>query len=126
VWWVVEQVLLYIGMALVVIGALCDLIAAMGLVRFPNFFVRLHAATVGTIGGAVVPLFGVTLMTFACDFLGYWKWFLACGSFITAIIIMIVAPVGSHALARGAHRHGIPVEPKVCDFLEEDRRGKVR
>jgi len=121
-WWAIEQALLYIGMALVVIGALCDLIAAIGLNRFPNFFVRLHAATVGVIGGAVCPLFGVTLMALACDFLGYWKWFLAGGSFTTALIIMIVAPVGSHALARAAHRHGIPVEPKVCDFLEEDRR----
>lgn len=125
-WLVVEQVLLYIGIALVVIGALCDLIAAIGLNRFPSFFVRLHAATVGVIGGAVCPLFGVTLMAFACDFLGYWRWFLAGGSFLTAIIIMIVAPVGSHALARGAHRHGIPVEPKVCDFLEEDRRKEAR
>jgi len=122
VWWVVEQVLLYMGMVLVVVGALCDLIAAIGLNRFPNFFVRLHAATVGVIGGAVVPLFGVTLMTFACESLGHWRWFLAGGSFLTALTIMMVAPVGSHALARAAHRHGIPVEPKVCDFLGEDRR----
>ncbi len=120
-WEIIQQILLYIGIILVVIGALCDLIGALGLLRFPNFFVRLHAATVGTIGGAVYPLFGLTLMTVACDFLGYWKWLLASGSFITALIIMITAPAGSHALARGAHRRGVPVEPKVCDFLEEDK-----
>lgn len=121
-WEIIEQVFLYIGMALIVIGALCDLLGAIGLLRFPNFFVRLHAATVGIIGGAVYPLFGLALITFACDFLGYWKWLLASGSFITAIIIMITAPVGSHALARGSYRSGVPVEPKVCDFLEENKK----
>lgn len=121
-WELFKLVLLYMGMALVVIGSVCNLMGAIGLLRFPNFFVRLHAATVGVIGGAVYPLFGLTLMTFACDFLGYWKWLLASGSFITALIIMITAPAGSHALARGSHRGGIPVEPKVCDFLEEDRK----
>lgn len=121
-WEMVEQVFLYIGMTLIVVGALCDLLGAIGLLRFPNFFVRLHAATVGIIGGAVYPLFGLVLMTFACDFLGYWKWLLASGSFITAIIIMITAPAGSHALARGSYRGGVPVEPKVCDFLEEEKR----
>lgn len=121
-WSILEQIFLYLGIVLMIIGALCDLVAALGLVRFPNFFVRLHAATVGVIGGAVYPLFGLTLMAVACDFLGEWKWFLAAGSFITALIIVITAPVGSHALARGAHRHGVPVEPKVCDLLEEDKR----
>ncbi|MEM4653257.1 MAG: monovalent cation/H(+) antiporter subunit G [Candidatus Nezhaarchaeales archaeon] len=120
-WDLIEQVLLYMGMTLIVVGALCDLIGALGLLRFPNFFVRLHAATVGVIGGAVYPLFGLTLIAFACDFLGYWKWLFASGSFITAIIIMITAPAGSHALARGSHRGGVPVEPKICDFLEEDK-----
>ncbi|MCS7139849.1 MAG: monovalent cation/H(+) antiporter subunit G [Candidatus Nezhaarchaeota archaeon] len=120
-WGIIEQVLLYIGIILIFVGALCDLIGALGLLRFPNFFVRLHAATVGIIGGAAYPLFGLTLMTFACDFLGYWRWLLASGSFITALIIIITAPAGSHALARGAYRSGLPVEPKVCDFLEEDK-----
>lgn len=123
-WEIIEQVFLYTGMVLIIIGALCDLLGAIGLLRFPNFFVRLHAATIGIVGGAVYPLFGLTLMTFACDFLGYWKWLLASGSFITAIIITITAPASSHALARGSYRAGIPLEPKVCDLLEEDVRGK--
>ncbi|MDI9619516.1 MAG: monovalent cation/H(+) antiporter subunit G [Candidatus Nezhaarchaeota archaeon] len=122
-WDLIESACLYVGLALAVTGALCDLLGALGLLRFPNFFVRLHAATVGIIGGAVYPLFGLTLMTIGCDFLGYWRWLFASGSFITAIIIAITAPAGSHALARGAHRSGVAVEPKLCDKLAEDRRG---
>ncbi|PCN50088.1 cation:proton antiporter [Candidatus Geothermarchaeota archaeon ex4572_27] len=113
-------------MAIVAMGAFCDLVGSIGLLRFPNFFVRLHAATVGTIGGAAYPLMGVALMALACDFLGAARWSIAAGSALTSIIVVLTAPAGSHALARAAHRSGVPVEPKVCDLLEEDRRGGGR
>lgn len=121
---ILKQASLLVGMALVAIGVFCDLVGSMGLLRFPNFFVRLHAATVGTIGGAAYPLVGVALIALACDFLGSAKWFITTGSILTSIIIVLTAPAGSHALARAAHRMGIPVEPKVCDLLEEDRGGR--
>ncbi len=121
---VLKELALYVGMALVAVGVFCDLVGSIGLLRFPNFFVRLHAATVGTIGGAAYPLLGVALMALACDFLGDIKWFIATGSFLTSIIVVLTAPAGSHALARAAHRSGVPVEPKVCDLLEEDRGGR--
>lgn len=119
-----KDAVLIIGLILVFIGAFCNLVGAIGLLRFPNFFVRLHAATVGTIGGAAYPLIGVALTAVACDFLGAMKWFIISGSILTSIIIILTSPAGSHALARAAHRFGVPVEPKVCDLLEEDRGGR--
>ncbi|RLE57403.1 MAG: cation:proton antiporter [Thermoprotei archaeon] len=124
---VLKLAALIIGGVLTVVGALCDLIGAIGLLRFPNYFVRLHAATVATIGGAVYPLFGVAIMSLACDFLGVARWFISAISFLTAIIITLTAPTGSHAVARAAHKAGVPVHPKACDLLEEDRkRGVVK
>ena len=120
-----KLVAVVIGGILLVIGALCDLIGAIGLLRFPNYFVRLHAATVATIGGAVYPLFGIAIICLACDFLGIARWFIAAISFLTAIIIVLTAPTGSHAVARAAHRIGVPVYPKVCDLLEEDKKRGV-
>jgi len=119
-----KDMALIAGLALVVIGVFCDLVGSIGLLRFPNFFVRLHAATVGTIGGAAYPLLGVALIALACDFLGQARWFIATGSILTSIIVILTAPAGSHALARAAHRSRLPVEPKVCDLLEEDRGGR--
>lgn len=117
----IDQIIFIIGAALVFIGALCDLIAAIGFLRFPNFFVRLHAATIGAIGGAVIPLFGVTLIALVSDYLGIFKYYVAGASFITAIFILLAAPTGSHALARATHRAKVvPVYPKVIDHLEED------
>ncbi|MEM1532731.1 MAG: monovalent cation/H(+) antiporter subunit G [Desulfurococcaceae archaeon] len=120
-----EVIAIYLGQALIVIGVFCDLIAAIGLLRFPNFYLRLHAATVGTIGGAFVPLIGAALLAAGSTYLGAYRWFIAGGALVTAIIVLILAPAGSHALARAAHRsRAAIVEPKVVDYLEEDEVGK--
>lgn len=116
-----DYLLVIIGSILLVVGALCDLIAAIGMNRFPNFFVRLHAATVGTIGGAFYPLIGAALIAFGSDFLGSYRWFVGGASIVAAFMVLILAPAGSHALARAAHKSkSALVQPKVVDHLEED------
>ncbi len=117
----VDWALVIIGEVMVAVGVVSDLIAAIGLLRFPNFYVRLHAATVGTIWGAFVPLVGAALIAAGSDFLGSYRWFVAGGAVVTAIFILILGPAGSHALARAAHRsRAAAVHPKVVDHLEED------
>ncbi len=117
----IDWILVIIGEVMVAVGVISDLIAAIGLLRFPNFFVRLHAATVGTIWGAFVPLIGAAFIAAGSKFLGMYRWFVAGGAVITAIFILILGPAGSHALARAAHRSKAAiVHPKVVDHLEED------
>jgi len=125
---VLDWVLVLLGEVLVSIGVFFDVVAAIGMLRFPNFFVRLHAATIGAIGGAFVPLIGVALIAAGCDFLGPYRWFISGAAAITAILVLMLAPVGSHLLAKAAHEsRAAVVEPKVVDFLEEDRvRGETR
>lgn len=121
----ISYLLAIAGSILLLVGALCDLIAAIGMNRFPNFFVRLHAATVGTIGGAFYPLVGTALIALASEFLGPYRWFIGGCSLVAAFLILILAPAGSHALARAAHKsRSAIVKPKVVDHLEED--GGVR
>lgn len=124
----ISWILVIVGEILIAIGAICDLIAAIGMNRFPNFFVRLHALTVGTIGGAFVPLIGVVLLVLGAEFLGVYRFFMAGASIISALLLLFLAPVGSHAIARAAHRsRAAAVHPKVIDRLEEDReRGVVK
>ena len=116
-----DWILVIIGEILVAIGIFCDLVGSIGMHRFKNFYLRLHAATVGTIGGAFVPLIGAALIAIGSDFLGYYRWFMAGGAIVTAVLILILAPAGSHALARATHKARVtPVEPKIADHLEED------
>lgn len=116
-----NEALFYLGAIMIVIGGVCDLFGALGLLKFPNFYIRLHAATVGTIGGAVVPLFGVGFLALGSDFLGGMKYAIAGASFVTGVIVLLAAPAGSHALAYAAHKAKIVKwEPKV-DHLAEVR-----
>ena len=122
----VQEIMMFIGLLLIFIGVFCDIVGSIGMVRFPNFFVRLHAATVGSIGGAVIPLIGVALIALVSDQLGFFKWAISGGALVAALIILLVAPAGSHALAYSAHKsRAVPVEPKVCDLLEEHERMKA-
>ncbi|MET1160188.1 MAG: monovalent cation/H(+) antiporter subunit G [Thermoprotei archaeon] len=116
----IDVIAFFIGLALIAIGAICDLLGALGLLKFPNFYVRLHAATIGAIGGAVIPLIGVTLVALSADFLPN-KYAIAGASLVTAILILIVAPTGSHALAYAAHKSKIVKWKPHCDHLEEDK-----
>lgn len=117
---VIEYIVATIGFAFITIGAICDLIAAIGMNRFPNFFVRLHAATIGVIGGAVIPLIGIALVSLVSDQFGVYRYAVSSIAFITSLVIMIVAPTGTHILAHAAHKAKlVPVHPKVVDKLEE-------
>lgn len=123
----IEELLIYVGEILVVIGVFCDLTAAIGMIRFPNFYTRMHAATVGTIGGAVVPLIGVALLALGCTWLGTYRFFLAGASLVAGFLIMLLAPVGTHVLAQAAHRAELaPKQPIRFDHLEEDMRREFK
>ncbi len=109
-----------LGAILIIIGGICDLFGAIGLLKFPNFYVRLHAATVGTIGGAVVPLFGVALLALGTEIPH--KYAIAGASFITGMIVLLAAPAGATALAYAAHKTKlVNWKPKV-DHLREARK----
>jgi multicomponent Na+:H+ antiporter subunit G len=116
----INEVLMFLGTVMIVVGVIADLVGAIGLLRFPNFFVRLHAATVGTIGGAFVPLVGAALFAAGYAELGMYRWFVAGGAAVTALLILLLAPVGSHALARASYRSKAAVPyPLVYDALQE-------
>lgn len=117
----IEQVIFWVGSALFIIGGVFDLLAAIGMLRFPNFYVRLHAATIGAIYGAVLPLIGVSLMALGSPEIPG-NYTIAGASFVTAIILLIVAPIGSHVLAHAAHRSKSVTWSPVVDLLEEDEK----
>ncbi|HDD26881.1 MAG TPA: cation:proton antiporter [Acidilobales archaeon] len=120
----ISDVVLLIGMVLVSIGAVCDLLASIGLLRFRNFFLRMHAATVGIIGGAVVPLIGVGLIALSLNAFGSFTLPFTLLSIATASFIMVVAPIATHALANAAYRASTPKpEPLIYDAIKEEGDG---
>lgn len=119
----IDQIIFIIGSIAILLGAIYDLIAAIGLLRFGDFYMRTHAATVGTIGGAALPVFGAGLVALVYHPpLGEQRFFMAGIAFTVGILILIIAPpTGSHSLVSAVYFGKIGKKPKlVVDHLEED------
>ena len=95
------------------IGVLFDLFGALGLVRLPDVYNRLQAATKCVTLGTCLILVGTAV--------GAGSTHLAVSAVLCAVFVLITSPVGAHALARGAHRGGVKLwEGSVSDEYEDD------
>ncbi|MGO4484014.1 monovalent cation/H(+) antiporter subunit G [Rhizobium pisi] len=83
---------------LMIVGALFALSAAIGLVRLPDLYTRMHSASkAGTVGSGLL-LFAAGLYSEDSVILAR-----ALAGFI---FFLLTAPVSAHLLARAAHRSG--------------------
>lgn len=120
------SLLVHIGLAIMFLGAFLNFLASIAMFRFPNFYTRLHALTMVAIGGTFMPLIGASIAVIGYVPLGNERTFIALCTIITAILIVILAPTGSHALARATYKaKAAPIEPVIFDHLKEHHRKKV-
>jgi len=97
------------------VGGACALIGAMGILRFPDVYNRLHANTVVVVGGVIMTLFGVSIL--------YSLSMYSLKALLIALFLFITNPVGAHAIARAAHKSGVKLWPRsVVDKLEEEEK----
>ncbi|MCK4563595.1 MAG: monovalent cation/H(+) antiporter subunit G [Verrucomicrobia bacterium] len=81
------------------LGSVLSLIAAVGVLRMPDVFIRMHAATkVGTVGVSSITIgvmihFGTLTVT-------------SRGVLVIAFFLL-TAPVAAHMIARAAYRSGV-------------------
>ena len=101
-----------ISQILMLIGAIFIFIAAIGVLRFPDLFTRMHANTksatlgIGFIMGGVMLYFGdITVSTRAL---------------VVIIFLFITAPIGARLLARAAYFSKVPLWEGT---LGDDLRG---
>jgi multicomponent Na+:H+ antiporter subunit G len=84
---------------LVLVGALFSLLAAIGLVRFPDVFTRLHAASKAGFVGTGLILTAAALV--AGDVITVVRALLAL------LFLLLSTPLGAHLIARAALSAGI-------------------
>ena len=82
---------------LVLWGALSCLIASIGVLRFPDFFTRIHAASKAGSLGAGLPLLAVSL--------ALWDTSVTIRTLATAGFVLLTAPIAAHVLGYAAYRH---------------------
>lgn len=108
----------FIGLILIGIGLAFDLLGCVGLIRLPDAYNRLQAATKCVTAGTCSILFGTFLVV---GFTAAGMKTLLCMAFL-----ILTAPVAAHALSRGAHRAGVKLwKDSVCDHYAEDREGEA-
>ncbi len=100
------EVLMWIGGGLVIAGTLLSLLGAGGVLRFPDVYTRIHAASLTDTGGATLVLLGLGLVSgLSLDTV---KLFF-CWAFI-----MLTTPAAANALANAAY--GAGHKPRIGTF----------
>jgi multicomponent Na+:H+ antiporter subunit G len=97
---------------LVVLGAAFAFIAALGVLRMPDFYMRMHAATKAGSFGALLLLLAAAL------------YFQSLRASITAIAVIVffyaTTPVAAQTLAESAYRRGVKLwDRSLIDRLKE-------
>jgi multicomponent Na+:H+ antiporter subunit G len=88
----------YVAAVLLLAGSLLSAIAALGILRFPDVYTRLHAASKAGPLGAGLILLAVAFM--AAD------WAIAIRCVLGFLFLILTSPVSAHLLARSALRAG--------------------
>ena len=106
-----------IGMAFIWAGILFNFLGVLGLLRLPDVYNRLQAATKCVTFGSAGLLFGVFVL----------KGFTSFGFkvLLGVAFIFLTSPIAAHAIARASHRSRIPLCPEsVVDLYEADHELK--
>jgi len=107
-----------IGLIFISIGLVFDVFGCIGLVRLPDVYNRLQAATKCVTLGTCSILFGTFLIV----------GFSAGGmkSLLCMVFLILTSPVAAHAIARGAHRSGVKLfKGSVIDEYAKDKEGEL-
>ena len=112
------DIIIYI---LIGIGVFFNLLASIGLLRFPDVYTRLHAGTKCTTFGSIFLCGSVILIGLKIWFYGDTNGsVIAIHTGFALIAILLTNPTGAHAIARAAHRSGIKPFGAVVDHLEKN------
>ncbi len=104
-----------IGYILVTIGILFNIFGCIGLVRFPDVYNRLQAATKCVTLGTLLLLVGVALASGSGS--------LTAKAIVCAVFILITSPTAAHAIAKGSHAAGVELwENSVVDKYAEEKK----
>jgi multicomponent Na+:H+ antiporter subunit G len=108
----------FVSGSFLLLGALFMLVAAIGLVRMPDLFLRLHCSTKAATLGV-----GCVMLGAAIHFGGVAAWSRALE---VILFLCFTAPVAGHMLGRAAYRHGVPLwKGTLSDDLHGQYQDKV-
>jgi multicomponent Na+:H+ antiporter subunit G len=110
----------YVVLVLAGIGLLFNILAVVGLLRFPDPYTRLHAGTKCTTFGTIFICLAVIVYSLGLGCGGAQ----GCGEFsihalVALIAILLTNPTGAHAISRAAHKVKVYPVRAVVDKLRK-------
>ena len=98
--------MVYLGYMFIFLGVMAFLVSAIGLVRMPDIYTRMHAGTKTTTIGMLLVILGTVCIE------PTWAWKLI----LLAVFILLTNPLSSSVIARAVHKEGATLE---SDALKE-------
>jgi multicomponent Na+:H+ antiporter subunit G len=99
----IREVMQFVAAALILLGAGFGLTAAIGVLRLPDLYTRLHAASKAGAVGAGLVLAAVALVSFDGS--------VALRACLGVFFLLLSTPVSAHLLARAALKAGERPDP---------------
>jgi len=103
---VVELSYLAVGYIFILFGVMAFLVSAIGLLRMPDVYTRIHVGTKTTTIGTILVILGAIIIQPS------WAWKLI----LLIIFILLTNPLSSSVIARASHKDGATLE---LDELKE-------
>ena len=92
----ITTIAIYAGCILLLLGSLFSLVAAIGVVRLPDLFTRMHAASkAGAVGTGLV-LLAVAVLSADVG--------VALRAIVGFVFLLLTTPVAAHLLAKASYR----------------------
>lgn len=109
-----ESLQIWLGGGVMLVGALFCIIGAFGLLRLPDVFARMHAASLVDTLGMLLLVLGMLIIEglFTQNTLRL---------LLIALFVLFTSPVATHALSKAALKEG--VKPVLADESDDDVTG---
>lgn len=103
----------FIGFGFMLFGVLAFVVSAIGLIRMPDIYSRMHIGAKSTTIGILLIISGAICIE------PTWGWKLI----LLAIFVLLTNPLSSSVIARASHNVGVPyLNPNDIDEYREDKK----
>lgn len=114
----IVDIITYIFIA---IGCSAELLGVIGLNRFPDPYLKMHATTINTTFGSIFLIGAVVIQSvrmWIAEGLTSPQSILVLHALVILVGILVTGPTSSHAIGRAAHKSGVKPVRAVVDDLE--------
>ncbi len=114
----IDELMHLLALTLISLGSIALIIGAMGLVRLPDVYSRIHAAGIIDTAGVALMILGMILLSP--------DWLIMVKLVLIGIFLFFTAPISAHAIAQVARSSGVVPKGRNYSRKKPARKRKTR